>query len=124
MKDALKDLFGISHYPLNRKMVIDLGSVMPLFSLILKGFSIEIVKELMVVIMQVTRCQKSEEGFGKVSSIRVLVDLLEGVTGLSIWVKERMQMGAIEFGEVQKGENNRRGGEWKFKWEGQGGGTA
>ncbi|KAF5446009.1 hypothetical protein F2P56_031674 [Juglans regia] len=88
VKDALKALFGISLYPLNRKTVIDLGGVGPLFSLILKGFATGVVEDATAVIAQVAGCEESEEAFRKVSGIGVLVDLLDGATGSSMRVKE------------------------------------
>ncbi|KAG2671896.1 hypothetical protein I3843_13G013100 [Carya illinoinensis] len=88
VKDALKALFGISLYPLNRKTVIDLGGVGPLFSLILKGFATGVVEDATAVIAQVAGCEESEEAFRKVSGIGVLVDLLDGATGSTMRVKE------------------------------------
>lgn len=88
IKDALKALFGISLYPLNRKTVIDLGGVGPLFSLILKGTSTGIIEDATAVIAQVAGCEESEEAFRKVSGVGVLVDLLDGATGSTMRVKE------------------------------------
>ncbi|XP_040995115.1 U-box domain-containing protein 11-like [Juglans microcarpa x Juglans regia] len=88
VKDALKALFGISLYPLNRKTVVDLGGVGPLFSLILKGSATGIIEDATAVIAQVAGCEESEEAFRKASGTGVLMDLLDVATGSSMRVKE------------------------------------
>ncbi|KAG6677133.1 hypothetical protein I3843_14G010500 [Carya illinoinensis] len=88
VKDALKALFGISLYPLNRKTVVDLGGVGPLFSLILKGSATGIIEDATAVIAQVAGCEESEEAFRKASGVGVLLDLLDVATGSSMRVKE------------------------------------
>ncbi|KAF5469842.1 hypothetical protein F2P56_010401 [Juglans regia] len=88
VKDALKALFGISLYPLNRKTVVDLGGVGPLFSLVLKGSATGIIEDATAVIAQVAGCEESEEAFRKASGTGVLMDLLDVGTGSSLRVKE------------------------------------
>ncbi|CAI0461917.1 unnamed protein product [Linum tenue] len=88
IKDALKALFGIALYQLNRSVMIDLGVVPPLFSLVLKDGRVGIVEDATAVIAQIAGCEESEAEFGRVSGIRVLVDLLDVGTGSSGRVKE------------------------------------
>lgn len=88
IKDALKALFGISLYQPNRKTVIELGGVDPLFDLVLKGSSAGILEDATAVIAQVAGCEESEDAFRKVSGIDVLVDLVEGEAGASMRVRE------------------------------------
>ncbi|KAK4253205.1 hypothetical protein QN277_010799 [Acacia crassicarpa] len=88
IKDALKALFGISLYPLNRSTMIHLGAVAPLFTLVVKDGRIGIVEDSTAVIAQIAGCEESEEAFRKVSGICVLVDLLDSVTESSMRTKE------------------------------------
>ncbi|XP_054812868.1 U-box domain-containing protein 4 [Prosopis cineraria] len=88
IKDALKALFGISLYPLNRSTMIHLGAVAPLFSLVVKDGRVGIVEDSTAVIAQIAGCEESEEAFRKVSGIGVLVDLMDPVTGSSMRTKE------------------------------------
>ncbi|XP_028799016.1 U-box domain-containing protein 4 isoform X2 [Neltuma alba] len=88
IKDALKALFGISLYPLNRSTMIHLGAVAPLFSLVVKDGRIGIVEDSTAVIAQIAGCEESEEAFRKVSGIGVLVDLMDSATGSSMRTKE------------------------------------
>lgn len=82
MKDALKALFGIALYPLNRKTVIELGGVGTLFSLVMKGLAVGLVEDATAVIAQIAGCEESEEAFRKASGIGLLVDLLDGANEL------------------------------------------
>ncbi|CAI0461916.1 unnamed protein product [Linum tenue] len=68
--------------------MIDLGVVPPLFSLVLKDGRVGIVEDATAVIAQIAGCEESEAEFGRVSGIRVLVDLLDVGTGSSGRVKE------------------------------------
>uniref|UniRef100_A0A2P2JPW0 U-box domain-containing protein n=1 Tax=Rhizophora mucronata TaxID=61149 RepID=A0A2P2JPW0_RHIMU len=88
IKDALKAMFGISLYPLNRSTLIDLGAVPPLFSIVMKDGRVGIVEDATAVIAQIAGCEESEEEFAKVSGVRVLMDLVDVGTGSSERVKE------------------------------------
>lgn len=94
MKDALKALFGIALYPLNRKTVIELGGVGTLFSLVMKDLAVGVVEDATAVIAQIAGCEESEEAFRKVSGIGLLVDLLDGATSSSMRIKEN-SVGAL-----------------------------
>ncbi|KAF7836208.1 U-box domain-containing protein 11 [Senna tora] len=95
IKDALKALFGISLYPLNRGTVIHLGAVPPLFSLVVKDGRVGIVEDATAVIAQIAGCEESEEAFRKVSGIGVLVDLMDCATGTSMRTKENAVSGLL-----------------------------
>ncbi|KAJ4772620.1 U-box domain-containing protein 4 [Rhynchospora pubera] len=82
-KDALKALFGVSLYPLNRPTLVDLGAVSALFSLIVKDGRSGIVEDVTAVIAQIAGCGESVDAFRKVAGVRVLVDLIEPMTGAS-----------------------------------------
>uniref|UniRef100_A0A6M2EKN8 U-box domain-containing protein n=1 Tax=Populus davidiana TaxID=266767 RepID=A0A6M2EKN8_9ROSI len=88
IKDALKALFGIALFPLNRASLIGLGAVAALFSLVLKDGRVGIVEDATAVIAQIAGCAESEREFWKVSGVKVLVDLLDVGTGSSERVKE------------------------------------
>ncbi|KDP40542.1 hypothetical protein JCGZ_24541 [Jatropha curcas] len=88
IKDALKALFGIALYPLNRSTLIDLGAVPALFSLVLKDGRVGIVEDATAVIAQIAGCEESEEEFAKFSGVGILVDLLDLGTGSSERIKE------------------------------------
>lgn len=88
IKDALKALFGIALYQPNRKTVIELGGVGPLFGLIQRVSLVGIVEDATAVIAQVAGCEESEDAFGKVSGIEVLVELVDGAGGESMRVRE------------------------------------
>ncbi|XP_023899065.1 U-box domain-containing protein 11 [Quercus suber] len=94
VKDALKALFGIALYPLNRKTVIELGGVGTLFSLVMKDLAVGVVEDATAVIAQIAGCEESEEAFRKVSGIGLLVDLLDGATSSSMRIKEN-SVGAL-----------------------------
>ncbi|XAR63538.1 Ubiquitin--protein ligase [Bertholletia excelsa] len=88
IKDALKALFGISLYQLNRATVIELGAVPALFSLVVKDGRIGIVEDATAVIAQIAGCDEAKDAFRKASGIGVLVDLLDSSTGSSDRTKE------------------------------------
>ncbi|KAJ8774176.1 hypothetical protein K2173_009607 [Erythroxylum novogranatense] len=88
IKDALKAIFGIALYPLNRSTLIDLGAVAALFSIVLKDGRVGIVEDATAVIAQVAGCEESEAEFAKFSGIRVLMDLVDLSTGSSGRIKE------------------------------------
>lgn len=95
IKDAIKALFGISLYPLNRSTMTHLGAVPPLFSLVVKDGRVGIVEDATAVIAQIAGCEESVEAFRKVSGIGVLVDLLDLATGSSMRTKENAVSGLL-----------------------------
>lgn len=88
IKDALKALFGVALYPLNRAQIIELGAVPALFSLLCKDGRLGILEDATAVIAQIAGCEESWEAFRKVSGVNVLVDLLDDATGSSYRTKE------------------------------------
>lgn len=82
-KDALKAVFGVALYPLNRPTLVELGVVSALFSLIVKDGRDGIVEDVTAVIAQVAGCGESVNAFRKVAGVRVLVDLIDPLTGTS-----------------------------------------
>ncbi|XP_060218311.1 U-box domain-containing protein 11 [Lycium barbarum] len=88
VKDALKALFGIALYPLNRAQIIELGAVNPLFSLLCNDGRVGILEDVTAVIAQIAGCEESWEAFRKISGVGVLVDLLDSSTGSSGRTKE------------------------------------
>ncbi|GMY22755.1 U-box domain-containing protein 11 isoform X1 [Fagus crenata] len=94
VKDALKALFGIALYPLNRRTIIELSGVNALFSLLMKDLPVGVMEDITAVIAQIAGCEESEEAFRKVSGIGLLVDLLDGSTGSSMRIKEN-SVGAL-----------------------------
>ncbi|GMP41127.1 hypothetical protein CsSME_00011330 [Camellia sinensis var. sinensis] len=88
IKDALKALFGIALYPLNRATIIELGAVPHLFSLVVKDGRVGVVEDATAVIAQIAGCEEAKDAFRKVSGIGVLVDLLDPSTGSSGRTKE------------------------------------
>ncbi|KAK4794563.1 hypothetical protein SAY86_012557 [Trapa natans] len=88
IKDALRALFGVSLYPLNRSTMIHLGAAGPLFGLILKDGRVGIVEDATAVVAQIAGCEESVEAFRNISGISVLVDLLDMSTGSSMRIKE------------------------------------
>lgn len=63
IKDALKALFSLDLYPLNRTTLVELSVVLPLFALVVKDGRKGVVEDMTIVIAQVTRCDKSIEAF-------------------------------------------------------------
>ncbi|OVA18513.1 Armadillo [Macleaya cordata] len=102
IKDALKALFGISLYPLNRATMIDLGVVPALFALVVKDGRIGIVEDATAVIAQVAGCYESGDAFKKVSGIGVLMDLLDLSTGSSCRARENSVSGLLNL--IQSGD--------------------
>ncbi|GAB4829585.1 hypothetical protein Ancab_019253 [Ancistrocladus abbreviatus] len=88
IKDALKGLFGVSLYPLNRSTMIELGAVPALFSLVVKVGRTGVVEDATAVIAQIAGCEEGGEAFRGVSGIAVLLDLLDPTTGSSRRIKE------------------------------------
>ncbi|PSS24311.1 U-box domain-containing protein [Actinidia chinensis var. chinensis] len=88
IKDALKALFGISLYPLNRATMIELGAVPALFSLVVKDGRVGVVEDATAVIAQIAGCEEAIEAFRRVSGIGVMVDLLDPSTGSNGRTKE------------------------------------
>ncbi|KAG9150325.1 hypothetical protein Leryth_025146 [Lithospermum erythrorhizon] len=90
IQDAVKALFGIALYPVNRAQVIELGAVGPLFSLVCKDGRVGFVEDSTAVIAQLAGCEESWEAFKKVSGVRILVDLLDQATGSSYRTRENV----------------------------------
>ncbi|XP_059652013.1 U-box domain-containing protein 11 [Cornus florida] len=95
IKDALKALFGIALYALNRATIIELGAVPALFSLVVKDGRVGVVEDATAVIAQIAGCEEAKEAFRKVSGIGVLVDLLDPSTGSSGRTKENAISGLL-----------------------------
>ena len=98
VKDALKALFGIALYPLNRGSMIELGAVAALFSLVVKDGRVGIVEDATAVVAQIAGCEESDEAFRKVSGNGVLADLLDPVTGSSLRTKENAVAALLNVG--------------------------
>ncbi|KAM7492092.1 hypothetical protein LguiA_035013 [Lonicera macranthoides] len=104
VKDALKALFGISLYPMNRATVIELGAVPALFSVVVKDGRVGFVEDATAVIAQVAGCEEAGDAFR--DYVGVLVDLLDPATGSSLRTKENavstmlnlIQCGREDFG--------------------------
>ncbi|KAL2235518.1 U-box domain-containing protein 11 [Sesamum indicum] len=88
IKDALRALFGVALYPLNRAQMVELGAVQALFSLVVKDGRVGLIEDATAVIAQVAGCEESWEVFKKALGIEVLMDLLDNATGSSYRVKE------------------------------------
>ncbi|KAI3717240.1 hypothetical protein L1987_68729 [Smallanthus sonchifolius] len=80
IKDALKALFAMSLYPLNRASVIELEAVPALFSLVVNDGRAGIVEDATAVIAQLAGCEEAGDAFGEVAGVRVLVDLVNSST--------------------------------------------
>ncbi|XP_051228344.1 U-box domain-containing protein 16 [Lolium perenne] len=76
-KDALKALFGVALYPLNRAALVELGAVRALFALVMTDGRTGIVEDATAVVAQVAGCAESLAAFAGVSGVRILVDLVE-----------------------------------------------
>ncbi|WOK99102.1 U-box domain-containing protein 4-like [Canna indica] len=83
IKDALKALFGVALYPLNRAAVVELGAVPPLFALVVKDGRTGVVEDATAVISQVAGCYESVEAFRRVAGVAILVELVDAATGAS-----------------------------------------
>ncbi|XVF00228.1 hypothetical protein REPUB_Repub03eG0267100 [Reevesia pubescens] len=88
IKDALKALFGIALYQLNRSSLVDLGAVPALVSLIVRDSRTGIVEDATAVLAQIAGCEESEEAMRKSGGVRVLGDLLDEGTGASGRIRE------------------------------------
>lgn len=88
IKDALRALFGVSLYPLNRAQMVELGAVQALFSLVVKDGRVGLIEDATAVIAQIAGCEESFEVFKKALGIEVLMDLLDNATGSSARTKE------------------------------------
>ncbi|KAK8647325.1 hypothetical protein V6N13_121069 [Hibiscus sabdariffa] len=88
INEALKALFGIALYPLNRKSLVSLGAVRALVTLILRDEWSGIVEDATAVLAQIAGCEESEEAIRKAGGIRVLGDLLDEGTGASERIRE------------------------------------
>ncbi|THU68922.1 hypothetical protein C4D60_Mb08t08950 [Musa balbisiana] len=83
IKDALKALFGLALYPLNRAALVELGAVPPVFALVANDARTGVVEDATAVIAQVAGCYESVDAFRRVDGVRVLVDLVGASTGAS-----------------------------------------
>ncbi|XP_031285424.1 U-box domain-containing protein 4 [Pistacia vera] len=113
IKDALKALFGIALYPLNRQQIINLGGVQPLFSLIVNEGRIGIVEDATAVIAQIAGCEESSEEFKKCGGVDVLVDLLDMGTGSPARLKENAVaalLNLVSYGGEKVGKEVREAG--------------
>lgn len=112
IKDALRALFGVALYPLNRAQMVELGAVQALFSLVVKDGRVGLVEDATAVIAQVAGCEESWEVFRKALGIEMLMDLLDNATGSSYRTKENavaallnlVQCGGAEVAEDVKGK--------------------
>jgi len=75
-KDALKTLFHLALYPLNRPKLVSAGVVPVIFSLLMNA-GMGIVEDATAVIGLVAGCSESREAFKKIFGVEVLVDLLD-----------------------------------------------
>ncbi|KAG0489605.1 hypothetical protein HPP92_006468 [Vanilla planifolia] len=108
MKDALKALFGVALYPLNRAALVDLGAVPVLFSLVVKRGRAGVVEDATAVIAQVAGCYESLDEFRREAGFRILVDLVEKRMGASRRTRENAAAAllnlAMSGGEAAVGE--------------------
>ncbi|CAL9037877.1 unnamed protein product [Musa banksii] len=74
--DALKALFDLALYPLNCIVLVELGTVSPLFALVVKDGQRRAVEDATTVVTQVARCNENIEPFRRVGIFNVLVDLV------------------------------------------------
>ncbi|URE36024.1 U-box domain-containing protein [Musa troglodytarum] len=112
IKDALKALFGLALYPLNRAALVELRAVPPVFALVANDARTGVVEDATAVIAQVAGCYESVDAFRSVDGVRVLVDLV-GSTGASGRARENaaaallnlvMSGGAKAVGDVMEVE--------------------
>ncbi|KAK8691790.1 hypothetical protein V6N13_075286 [Hibiscus sabdariffa] len=107
IKDALKALFGIALYPLNRASVVGLGAVPALVALIVRDARTGIVEDATAVLAQIAGCEESEEAMRKAGGIRVLGDLLDEGTGASDRIRENAVAALLNLARCG-GENGRK----------------
>ncbi|XP_051122950.1 U-box domain-containing protein 11 [Andrographis paniculata] len=90
IKDALRALFGVALYPLNRAQMVELGAVQALFTLVVKDGRVGLIEDATAVIAQVAGCEESWEVFKKALGMEVLMDMLDNATGSSFRTKENV----------------------------------
>ncbi|XP_042415213.1 protein spotted leaf 11-like [Zingiber officinale] len=83
IKDALKAIFLLALYPLNRATLVEMGAVPPLFALVVKDGRRGVVEDATAVISQVAGCYESVEAFRRVAGVAILVELVDAATGAS-----------------------------------------
>ncbi|CAL9776031.1 unnamed protein product [Musa acuminata subsp. burmannicoides] len=71
IKDALKALFDLALYPLNCIALVELGTISPLFALVVKDEQRGAVEDTTIVVTQVTRCDKNVKAFRRVDNLHV-----------------------------------------------------
>ncbi|PIN01596.1 Ubiquitin--protein ligase [Handroanthus impetiginosus] len=112
IKDALRALFGIALYPLNREQMVELGAIQALFSLVVKDGRVGLIEDATAVIAQIAGCEESWEVIKKALGIEVLMDLIDNSTGSSYRTKENavsallnlMQCGGEEVASEVRGK--------------------
>ncbi|CAN6444090.1 unnamed protein product [Victoria cruziana] len=80
-RDALRALFVMALYPLNRPKLVDSGLVPALFSVLISTTIVGIADDATALAAQVAGCPESLDAFRAVHGIAVLVALLEGGSG-------------------------------------------
>lgn len=104
IKDALRALFGVALYPLNRAQMVDLGAVQALLSLVVKDSRVGLIEDATAVIAQVAGCEESWEVFNKALGIEMLMDLLDNATGSSYRTKENAVAALLNLVQCGGGE--------------------
>ncbi|KAK8662002.1 hypothetical protein V6N13_091590 [Hibiscus sabdariffa] len=107
IKDALKALFGIALYPLNRASMVGLGAISTLVSLIVRDARTGIVEDATAVLAQVAGCEESEEAMRKAGGVGVLGDLLDEGTSASTRTRENAVAALLNMARCG-GERGRR----------------
>jgi hypothetical protein len=80
-RDALRALFGVALHPPNRAGLVALGAARPLFALVVAADAAAgLVEDATAVLAQVAGCPESLDAFGRVSGVRILLDLVESGT--------------------------------------------
>ncbi|CAL9113094.1 unnamed protein product [Musa acuminata var. zebrina] len=74
--NTLKVLFDLALYPLNCIVLVELGTVSPLFALVVKDGQRKAVEDATTVVTQVARCNENVEPFWRADSFNILVDLV------------------------------------------------
>ncbi|XP_074574891.1 U-box domain-containing protein 16-like [Curcuma longa] len=88
IKDALKAIFLLALYPLNRATLVELGAVPPLFALVVKDGRQGVMEDATAVISQVAGCYESVDAFRRVAGVAILVELVDSATGASQRARE------------------------------------
>ncbi|KAE8702149.1 putative LRR and NB-ARC domains-containing disease resistance protein [Hibiscus syriacus] len=107
IKDALKALFGIALYPLNRASLVGLGAVPALVSLIVRDARTGIVEDATAVLAQVAGCEETEEAMRKTGGVGVLGELLEEGSSASRRARENAVAALLNMARCG-GERGRR----------------